>query len=155
LCSGIVGTEDSGYEDWQTAAQFCADHKINLEEALVWADKAISGPFRGATVRHEDFSTLQTKASVLEAMGRVSEAESVVDKAFHLPGTDAVWIYAYGMTPLRANQNSKAMDVFVYNRQQHPEEKYRTFLGLARGYTAVGDKKNAIANWQTVLPLPR
>ena len=52
--------------------QFCADSKINLEEALLWADKAINGPFRGATVGHEDFSTLSTKAAVLEAMGRES-----------------------------------------------------------------------------------
>jgi hypothetical protein len=35
------------YKDWQSAAQFCADNKINLEESLTWADKAIDGPFRG------------------------------------------------------------------------------------------------------------
>src|SRR5206468_1403486 len=33
------------YQNWQTAAQFCADNKINLEEGLVWADKAIKEPF--------------------------------------------------------------------------------------------------------------
>jgi hypothetical protein len=35
------------YQDWQTAAQFCADNKIHLEEALIWADKAINGPVPG------------------------------------------------------------------------------------------------------------
>ena len=35
------------YVNWQNAAQFCADNKVNLEEALVWADKAIKEPFRG------------------------------------------------------------------------------------------------------------
>jgi len=139
------------YEDWQTAAQFCADNKINLEEALVWADKAISGPFRGATVGHEDFITLQTKAAVLEAMGREADADTVMLKALHLPGTDAVWVYVYGMRLLRGNRNAKAMEVFTYNQQQHPQEKYWTSLGLARGYTAMGDKKNAIANWEVVL----
>jgi hypothetical protein len=66
------------YQDWQTAAQFCADNKVNLEEALVWADKAIDGPFRGATIGHVDFATLSTKAAVLNAMGRDSEAETVM-----------------------------------------------------------------------------
>jgi hypothetical protein len=64
-------------EDWQTAAQFYADNKINLEEALTWADKAIFGPFRGATVGQETFTNLRTKAAVLEAMGRDADADAV------------------------------------------------------------------------------
>jgi hypothetical protein len=63
------------YRNWQNAAQFCADNKVNLEEALTWADKAIMEPFRGAALGHEDFSTLQTKGAVLEAMGRGAEAD--------------------------------------------------------------------------------
>jgi hypothetical protein len=139
------------YEDWRTAAQFCADNKINLEEALTWADKAISGPFRGASVGHEDFSTLQTKAAVLEAMGREQDADAVMQKALQLPGTDPVSIYQYAMHLLRNNKNSKAMEVVTFNQRQHPEEQFWTHLGLARGYTAMGDKKNAIANWEIVL----
>jgi hypothetical protein len=139
------------YEDWQTAAQFCADNKINLEEALVWADKAISAPFRGATIGHEDFTTLQTKADVLTAMGRNNEADAVMQKALRLPGTDAYSLYAYGMGTLKGGNKAKAMEVFSLNRQQHPDERFWTNLGMARGYTATGDKKNAIASWETVL----
>jgi tetratricopeptide (TPR) repeat protein len=139
------------YEDWQTAAQFCADNKINLEEGLIWADKAIAGPFRGATVGHEDFSTLQTKAAVLTAMGRDAEADGVMQKALRLPGTDSYSIYAYGMGLLKNGKNAKAMEVFTANQRQHAEEKFWTALGLARGYTALGDKKNAITSWETVL----
>jgi len=139
------------YQDWQTAAQFCAGHKINLDEALQWADKAINGPFRGATIAHEDFSTFSTKAGVLQAMGREAEADALMEKALHLPGTDAYSVYAYGMGLLRKDNKEKAMKIFVFNRQQHPQDKFWTSLGLARGYTAVGDKKNAIANWEVVL----
>jgi hypothetical protein len=139
------------YQNWQNAAQFCADNKINLEEALQWADKAINGPFRGATIGHEDFSTFSTKAAVLEAMGRESEADALMEKALHLPGTEAYYVYAYGMGLLRKDKKDKAMSIFVFNRQQHPQDKFWTSLGLARGYTAMGDKKNAIASWETVL----
>lgn len=139
------------YEDWQDAAQFCADNKINLEEALTWADKAIAAPFRGATVGHEDFSILQTKADVLTAMGRDSDADAVMQKALRLQGTDSYSIYAYAMSLLKNGKNSKAMEVFKVNQQQHPDEKFWTSLGLARGYTAIGDKKNAIASWETVI----
>ena len=139
------------YQDWQTAAQFCADNKINLEEALTWADKVIDGPFRGATIGHEDFSTLSTKAAVLDALGRESEADSVMQKALHLPGTDAYSVYAYGMGQLRNGKKEKAMQAFTFNQQQHPQDKFWTSLGLARGYTALGDNKQAIANWEVVL----
>ncbi|HEX6821059.1 MAG TPA: DUF2911 domain-containing protein [Candidatus Sulfotelmatobacter sp.] len=139
------------YQNWQNAAQFCADNKINLEEALQWADKAINGPFRGATIGHEDFSTFSTKAAVLEAMGRDSEADALIDKAMHFSGTDAYSLYAYGMGLLRKDKKDKAMKIFAFNRQQHPQDKFWTSLGLARGYTAAGDKKNAIANWEIVL----
>ena len=139
------------YQNWQAAAQFCADNQINLEEALTWADKAIDGPFRGATINHEDFSTLSTKAAVLDAMGRGSEAEAVMEKALHLPGTDAYSIYAYGMGVLRKDKKSKAMAIFSFNAQQHPNDRFWTSLGLARGYTAVGDKQKAIEQWEVVL----
>jgi len=122
-----------------------------LEEALVWAEKAINAPFRGATIGHEDFSTLSTKAAVLTAMGRESDADGVMEKALHVPGTDAYSIYAYGMGLLRKDRNSKAMEIFTFNQQHHPDDKFWTALGMARGYTAVGDKKNAIANWNIVL----
>jgi hypothetical protein len=139
------------YEDWQTAAQFCADHKINLDEALVWANKAISSPFRGASVGHEDFSTLQTKAAVLDAMGRGADADKVMEKALTLPGTDAFQLYIYAMRVLRSGKTDKAMTIFVLNQQKHPDDKFWTSLGLARGYTAAGDKTKAIANWEIVV----
>jgi hypothetical protein len=74
------------YQNWQNAAQFCADNKLNLQEALIWAEKAIHKPFRGAAIGSEDFSTLQTKAAVLRAMERTKEADATMEKAFFCPG---------------------------------------------------------------------
>jgi tetratricopeptide (TPR) repeat protein len=139
------------YRSWQSAAQFCADNKVNLEEALVWADKAIKEPFRGAVLGHEDFSTLQTKAAVLTALGRDSEADATMDKAMRLPGTDVTMAHQSGMRLLRAGRKEKAMEVFKFNATQHPDEKFYTHVGLARGYAALGDKANAIKNWEIAL----
>ncbi len=139
------------YQNWQTAAQFCADHKINLEEALVWADKAIQEPFRNAALGREDYSTLLTKAAVLRAMGRDSEADAIGEKAIHSPGTPAVLVFQYGMRLLNAGKAEKALEVFKFNQQQNPGEKFAIYLGLARGYTGVGDKANAIKSWELVL----
>jgi hypothetical protein len=74
-----------------------------------------------------------------------------MQKAMHLPGTEAYSVYAYGMGLLRNEKKDKAMKVFTFNQQQHPQDKFWTSLGLARGYTALGDKKSAISNWEIVL----
>jgi tetratricopeptide (TPR) repeat protein len=139
------------YQNWQAAAQFAADHKVALDEALVWADKAIREPFRNAVQGREDFSTLGTKASVLEAMGRAADADTVMNRAMRLADADVRAVHQYGMRTLRAGRKDRAMEVFKLNRQRHPNEKFYTYVGLARGYTAAGDKKAAITNWEIAL----
>jgi hypothetical protein len=139
------------YQNWQNAAQFCADNKINLEEALTWSEKAIHEPFRGATIGVEDFSTLSTKAAVLDAMGRTSEADAVMDKALALPDSSMFNMHFYGVGLLRASRTDRALKIFRLNQQSHPEEKFWTYLDLARVYTALGDKPNAIKNWEITI----
>lgn len=139
------------YQNWQNAAQFCADNKVNLEEALVWADRAIHEPFRGASIGVENFSTLQTKASVLQAMGRVPDADGVMDKAIDMPDASLILVHSYGMRLLRASRNDRALKTFQLNQQRHPDEKFWTYYGLARAYTALNDKPNAIKNWETAI----
>ena len=139
------------YQNWQTAAQFCADNKINLEEALVWADKAIHEPFRGATIGAENFSTLQTKASVLQAMGRDSEADAVMDKAIDRQDAGLLLVHSYGVRLLRASRKDRALKIFLLNQKRHPEEKFWTYFGLARTYAALNDKPNAIKNWEIAI----
>lgn len=135
------------YQNWMAGAQFCAQNKINLEEALTWADAAISAPFIG----QENFNTLQTKAMVLNALNRKSEANTVMDKAIKLPSATVQAIHQYGRTLLAAGESQKALEVFQYNFKTHPEEKFTTFVGLARGFTAVGNKKEAIKNWEIAI----
>lgn len=139
------------YQNWQNAAQFCADNKINLEEALVWADKAINEPFRNAVRGVEDFSTLSTRAAVLDAMGRDADAEATMAKAVRIVGTPVLSIHQYGLRLINARKPDKALEIFKLNQQLHPDEKFITYLGLARGYTATGDKANAIKNWEIAL----
>lgn len=135
------------YQPWMDAAQFCARNKINLEEALTWADNAISGQFIG----REDFASLQTKAQVLYAMNRDSEADVVMGKAIKHPTANVAEVHQYGRALLAAGKTEKAMEVFKTNRQLHPDDKFTTYVGLARGYSATGDKKNAIKNWEMAI----
>lgn len=147
----LRGWPGFNWQNWSSAAMFCAANKINLDEALVWADKAIREPFRGAVQGHRSYSTLRVKAAVLHAMQRDGEADAVMQEAIHLPGTEVSEIHSYGMSLLAAKRNQLAMEVFQFNRKQHPEEQFFTSIGLARGYTALGDNANAIKNWELAL----
>src|SRR5215831_3656195 len=148
----LQGWPGFNYQNWQKAAAFCASHKINLEEALIWADKAIHEPFRGVwSGGHEDFSTLRTKAAILEALGRQSEADAVTAKALSFTDTPVIFLYLYGYGLVAKGQNEKALQVFKLNQQRHPDEQFWTHLGLARAYTALKDKPRAIENWEAAL----
>ena len=91
------------YRSWQSAAQFCADNKVNLEEALTWADKAIKEPFRGTGPGREDFSTLQTKAAVLTAMGEIRRRRDD-GQSDTSTGHRGVAVHQYAMRLLRAGK---------------------------------------------------
>ncbi|MGZ4809005.1 MAG: DUF2911 domain-containing protein [Thermoanaerobaculia bacterium] len=140
------------YENWRRAAQFCASRRINLEEALVWADKAISEPFRGAgTGGRVEFATLSTKAAVLEAMGRTGEADAVMKKAIDATGADAMSLYAYERSLLSAGRKQEALQLSLFNQQRHASEPFWTYVGLAEGYAAAGDRAKAMANWDVAV----
>jgi tetratricopeptide (TPR) repeat protein len=84
-------------------------------------------------------------------MGRDAEVDATMDKALRLPETPAFSIYQYCARLLVAGRKERAMEIARLNQRQHPEEKYWTYLGLARAYTAAGDKDNAIKNWEIAL----
>jgi hypothetical protein len=148
----LQGWPGFNYQNWMTAAQFCAVHKINLEEALTWSDKAMTQPFRGVGLAgREDFSTLRTKAAILRLLGRAPEADALMDKAMSLPDTDVFSLYYYSAALLARGKKDQALEVVKVNQQRHPQEKFWTYLGLAQAYTATGDKANAIRNWEIAL----
>lgn len=134
-------------QNWIYAAQFCLNNKTNLEEALTWAENGISAPFIG----RENFNALQTKASILEALGRNAEAKGVMSKAINHPTATVQDIHFYGRSLITQGKNQEALEVFKLNRKKHPDDTFTTYVGLARGYAAVGDKKNAVKNWEIAI----
>ncbi len=143
----LRGSLGFSFANLAQAANYCATNKINLEEALTWADAAISAPFIG----QENFFTLQTKANVLNAMDKSSEAEAIMTKAINHPTANVGQVHNYGRTLIAAGKNDKALEVFKTNAKLHPEDKFTPNVGLARGYTAVGDKKNAVKHWEAAI----
>jgi hypothetical protein len=135
------------YKNWKDAALFCVNNNLSLDKALYFADNAISMPFVG----QENFTTLEVKAEVLTAMKRTDEANKTMEKAIHHPSATVQDIHAYARKLIKEGKTQEALDIYKYNRKQHPEDTFTTYVGLARGYAAVGDKKNAIKNWEIAI----
>ena len=135
------------YKNLAAAARFCAQNNVALDQGLQWADLSISMPYIG----RKDFESLSSKAMVLNAMNKTTEADAVMADAVRLPGVSVQEVHEYGRSLLAAKRTDKALEVFQLNKKLHPDDKFTTYVGLARAYTALDDKKNAIKNWETAI----
>jgi hypothetical protein len=133
--------------NWLKHAKFCLSNKINLEEALTWADISMNSDRFGF---QKSFDALKTKADILTILNRIPEADAAMSEALALNPT-MLEIHGYGRALLAAGRNEKALEIFKLNRVKNPKDTFTTSVGLARGYTAVGNKKEAIKNWENAL----
>jgi tetratricopeptide (TPR) repeat protein len=125
------------WQNWVQAASYCAQNNINLEEALTWADYAISGVFVG----QKNFQTLSTKATVLTKLGRTAEADKLMKEA--LPLGSETDVHQYARQLLREKKAVEALSVFKMNYEKHPNT-FTTNMGMMRAHSAVGEYAKAL-----------
>jgi len=134
------------YRSYMSAARFCLTSNTDLEQGLKWADRAINMPAIGQT----NFDTLATKAQILAKMGRAEEAKTLMQTAVHLPGTTSLQIHQYGRTLQAAKKNAEALEVFKLNAERNGDA-WPVHVGLARGYSGVGDYPQALEHAKKAL----
>jgi tetratricopeptide (TPR) repeat protein len=134
----IAGAKQFRNESWVEASAYLLDNNVELPLALAWADHAVSDGFVGV----RSFRTLSNKADILERLGRAAEASAVMDEALKLGTTTQ--IHQYARSQLAKHNTARALEIFKLNAQRHPDV-WPVNYGLARGYSAVGDYKAALA----------
>src|SRR3989440_8263322 len=125
-----------GQFTWQAldeGAQFCLTRKINLDEALRWADASIQN--------EERFDNLSTKADLLKAMNRPDEAKTTWDQALKI--ANAQQLYSYGRQLQSQKQGAEAMEIFKQVAKRFPNGVYGS-LAQARIKSAAGDFAGAL-----------
>jgi Protein of unknown function (DUF2911) len=126
----------AGQFAWQApdqAAQFCLSKKINLDEALRWADASIQN--------EERFENLSTKADILKAMNRPDEAKTTWNKA--LEKAAAPQLYTYGRQLQNQKKGAEAMEIFKEVAKRFPQGVFG-YLAQARLKSAAGDFAGAL-----------
>ena len=127
-----------GQFTWQAldeAAQFCLTRKINLDEALHWADASIQN--------EERFDNLSTKADILKALNRPDEAKTTWNHAVEV--ANAPQLYSYGRRLQFQKQNAEAMEIFKDVDKRFPQGVYGD-LARARIKSAAGDFAGAASD---------
>src|SRR5215472_8929482 len=125
-----------GQFTWQAldeGAQFCLTRKINLDEALRWADASIQN--------EERFENLSTKADILKALNRPDEAKAVWTKA--LDKANAAQLYTYGRQLQNQKKGAEAMEIFKEVAKRFPQGVFGS-LAQARIKSAAGDFAGAL-----------
>jgi tetratricopeptide (TPR) repeat protein len=126
-----------GQFTWQAldeAAQFCLTKKINLDEALRWADASIQN--------EERFDNLSTKADILKALNRSDEAKTTWSHAIEI--ATAPQLYSYGRRLQSQKQGAEAMEIFQQVAKRFPQT-VNGHLAQARIKSAAGDFAGAAA----------
>jgi len=134
----LTGIAGFNHQNWLAAARFCAQRNYNLEEALVWADKAINLPYTGI----KSFGTLQAKGLVLMKLGRAKEAEEYFISAVADQNSRSFPIHQYASEMIDAGMKIEALHVFEANYKKFKNTSL-TSLGMAKGLSAIGKYKEA------------
>jgi hypothetical protein len=127
-----------GQFTWQAldeGAQFCLTRKINLDEALRWADASIQN--------EERFDNLSTKADILKALNRPDEAKATWNHAVEV--ATAPQLYSYGRRLQSEKQNAEAMEIFKEVDKRFPQGVFGD-LARARIKSAAGDFAGAASD---------
>lgn len=139
--SGAMGFDPPSM---QAAAQWCLNHDVNLEEALVWAERTTDPNLGG----QQTFAALSTKAGLERKLGRTADADksmqAAVDKA------SVIDLHGYGRQLIAQKKYPEALAVFQQNFEK-AGGAWPTQVGLMRGYSAVGDVKKALEHAEAAL----
>jgi hypothetical protein len=141
----LSNVQGFGWRGWVAASQFAAqsDH---MDQALEWAEIAVNKPFIGEV----NYTTLSNKSMVLDKMGRKEEAAKMMDTAVHHRSASPLDIHQYGRKLITEKKEKQALEIFLLNYQLNGDT-WPTHVGLARGYAAVGDGKQALEHAKKAL----
>jgi tetratricopeptide (TPR) repeat protein len=137
----LRGPQQFAWQPWNQAANFCLQNKINVDEALKWADKSIS--------MNENFVNTRVKSGLLELKGDKAASAALFEKAKTLAKSEAD-VNNLGYVLLGQGKTDEAIEVFRKNVKDHPKS-WNVWDSLGEGYATKGDKKLAIENFTKAL----
>lgn len=138
----LKGTTGFGWQGYASAANYALQNKTDYEQALKWADQAIT--------MNNSFNTLSIKSNILKATGKTDEADKLMNDAIVISTENELNLYGYQL--MNNGQVDKAIEIFTLNTKRFPKSA-NCFDSLGEAYVTKGDSKNAIANFKRSLSM--
>jgi Protein of unknown function (DUF2911) len=138
----LRGLPRFGWQGWNQAANWAAQHGIDLDDALAWADRSIS--------MNRNFANLRTKALVMTKKGDPAAADALTKEALSIATEPE--INAYGYQLLGQQKVDEAIAMFEKNVKDHPGS-WNAYDSLAEAYGVKGDRKKALENYTKAMNL--
>jgi hypothetical protein len=123
------------------AAQYCLTKKIELPEALKWAELSIQN--------EERFENLATKSDILRAMGKTDEADKTWKHATEV--ATPAQLYTYARQLQREKREAEAMTLFEKVVEQSPNDLFG-HVANARLKSHAGDYAGAAEEVKKAMP---
>jgi hypothetical protein len=127
------GDAQYNWQGWDEAAQYCLSQKIDLDEAIKWADRSIQAEKR--------FENVMTKADILEALNRTTEVAALRSHAMEVGTVNQV--YFYGRQMQTQKQKEQAIAIYRNVAKRFPQH-WLGHMAQARVDVADGDFEGAI-----------
>lgn len=142
----LSNVQGFGWRGWVAASQFCVAQNTHLDLALEWAEIAVSKQFIGEA----NFATLSNKAQVLDKLGRKDEATATMNLAVRHRSAGPLDLHQYGRRLLAEKKEKEALEIFKLSFERNGDQ-WPVHVGLARGYAANGDPKQALEHARKAL----
>lgn len=136
---GVTGFTPQGFT---SAATYAFQNSVNLDQGLVWIDRAIA--------QNPNFTNARIKAGILTQMGKAEDAQKILDGA--LVTANEPQLNAYGYQLLGQQKYEEAIKIFKMNTDQNPQSA-NAWDSLGEGYALAGKKKEAIKSFNKSLSL--
>jgi tetratricopeptide (TPR) repeat protein len=136
----LTGRTRFGSDSWNAAAGWALRNNGDLDEALAWANQAVS--------MQPSFRNLRTKAAIVEKKGDTAQAEALRARAMTVASESD--LNNFGAQLVGQKKFDEAIGVLAKNAAAHPESA-STQENLAKAYVAKGDKKSAMAAYSKAI----
>jgi hypothetical protein len=117
---------------WDDAANYLLAEKINLDQALAYANRSIETEDR--------YDNEMTKSTILATLNRKDEAATAQKKALGM--ANPLQLHAFARQLQGEKRNDEAFAIFRENAKKHPDMWF-VHTGLARVYSSQGSFEEA------------
>jgi len=131
----LTGAAGFNFQNWIQASQWAAQQDAYHEDAIRWADAAITA--------NTSFQTISNKAQILNQIGRSDEAMETFDQAMEHPTATVVAIHMAARGLQAQGQLEDANVIFRKNYEKNPGE-WPVDFGMARVYSQEGNFEKAL-----------